>query len=116
MCLDEPEDGRSPEPVEISRAGAEILRGTPLLAPAGDIIAAESMPRRDETASRPSVMAGQVLKVASAFDELSLGRPESASAALEALYSAPEYVYDARVLGALEVALDRAGLLTSVTP
>jgi hypothetical protein len=116
VCLDEPEDGRSPEPVEISRAGAEILRGTPLLAPAGDIIAAESMPRRDETASRPSVMAGQVLKVASAFDELSLGRPESASAALEALYSAPEYVYDARVLGALEVALDRAGLLTSVTP
>ena len=74
------------------------------------------MPRRDDTALRPSVMAGQVLKVASAFDELSLGRPESASAALEALYSAPEYVYDTRVLGALEVALDRAGLLTSVTP
>jgi len=116
VCLDEPEDGRSPEAVEISRAGAEILRSTPLLAPAGDIIAAESLPRRSDTASRPSVMAGQVLKVTSAFDELSLGRPESASAALEALYSAPEYVYDARVLGALEVALDRAGLLTSVTP
>jgi hypothetical protein len=115
VCLDEPEDGRAPEPVEISRAGAEILRSTPLLAPAGDIIAAESMPRRNDTASRPSVMAGQVLEVSSAFDELSFGRPEAASAALEALYSAPEYVYDARVLGALEVALDRAGLLTSTT-
>jgi hypothetical protein len=116
VCLDEPEDGRAPEPVAVSRAGAEILRSTPLLAPAGDIIAAEAMPRRDKMASRSSVMAGQVLKVASAFDELSAGRSDRASAALEALYSAPEYVYDARVLGALEVALDRAGLLAVATP
>jgi hypothetical protein len=56
-----------------------------------------------------------VLKVTSAFDELSLGRADCASAALEALYSAPEYVYDTRVLGALEVALDRAGLLPAFT-
>ena len=55
-----------------------------LLAPAGDIIAAETMPRRDRAPSRPSVMAGQVLKVASAFDELSRGRSDCASAALEA--------------------------------
>ena len=40
---------------------------------------------------------------------------EGASAALEALYSAPGFVYDTRVLGALEVALDRAGLLATVT-
>ena len=53
-------------------------------------------------------MAAQVLKVTSAFDELSLGRSDCASAALEALYSAPAYVYDARVLGALEIALDQA--------
>jgi hypothetical protein len=115
VCLDEPEDGRAPEPGAVARAGAEILRGTPLLAPAGDIIAAEPMAYRDKLGSRPSVMAGQVLKVTSAFDELSLGRPDSAAAALEALYSAPGYVYDARVLGALEVALDRAGLLPAVT-
>ncbi len=60
-------------------------------------------------------MSGQMLKIASAFDELSRGRPDCAAAALEALYSAPAFVYDARVLGALEVALDRAGLLPSVT-
>ena len=73
------------------------------------------MPYRDTIGSQPTAMAGQVLKVTSAFDELSRGRPDSVSAALEALYSAPDYVYDERVLGALEVALDRAGLLTTVT-
>ena len=44
VCLDEPEDGRPPEPVSVAEAGATILRGTQLLAPAGDIIAAEWMP------------------------------------------------------------------------
>jgi hypothetical protein len=111
VCLDEPEDGRPPEPVSVAQAGATILRGTQLLAPAGDIIAAEWMPVREKVSSRPSVMAGQILKVASAFDELSDGRADRAGLALEALCSAPEYLYDPRVLGALEVVLDRRGLL-----
>lgn len=116
VCLDEPGDGRAPEWAAVAQAGAEILRTTPLLSPAGDIIAAEPMAYRDDkVGSQPAAMAGQVLKVTSAFDELSRGRPDSASAALEALYSAPGFVYDERVLGALEVALDRAGLLTTVT-
>jgi hypothetical protein len=111
VCLDEPDDGRPPEPVSVAQAGATILRGTQLLAPAGDIIAAEWMPYRQNLASRPSVMSGQILKVASAFDELSDGHPERAGLALEALCAAPEYLYDARVLAALEMALDRRGLL-----
>ena len=111
VCLDEPDDGRPPEPVAVAQAGAGILRGTQLLAPAGDIIAAEWLPYREHVASRPSVMAGQILKVASAFDELSDGHPERAGLALEALCSAPEYLYDTRVLSALEVVLDRRGLL-----
>jgi hypothetical protein len=115
VCLDEPGDGRAPEWAAVAQVGAEILRSTPLLAPAGDIIAAEPMPYRDKVESQPAAMAGQVLKVTSAFDELSSGRPDCASAALEALYSAPGFVYDERVLGALEVALDRAGLLAAVT-
>ena len=56
-------------------------------------------------------MSGQILKVASAFDELSDGHADRAGLALEALCSAPEYLYDARVLAALEVVLDRRGLL-----
>ena len=111
VCLDEPDDGRPPEPVAVAQAGATILRGTQLLAPAGDIIAAEWLPYREHTASRPSVMSGQILKVASAFDELSDGYPERAGLALEAMCSAPGYLYDARVLAALEAVLDRRGLL-----
>jgi hypothetical protein len=111
VCLDEPDDGRPPEPVAVAQAGATILRGTQLLAPAGDIIAAEWMPFRADVSSRPSVMSGQILKVASAFDELSDGHSERAGLALEALCSAPEYLYDARVLSALEIVLDRRGLL-----
>jgi hypothetical protein len=41
VCLDEPDDGRPPEPIAVAQAGSTILRGTQLLAPAGDIIAAE---------------------------------------------------------------------------
>jgi hypothetical protein len=111
VCLDEPEDGRPPEPVSIAQAGATILRGTQLLAPAGDIIASEWMPYRKNVSSRPSVMSGQVLKVASAFDELSDGHADRAPLALEALRSAPEYLYDGRVLSALDMVLDRRGLL-----
>jgi hypothetical protein len=111
VCIDEPDDGRAPEPVSIAHSGATILRSTELLAPAGDIIAAEWMPYREQVGSRPSVMSGQILKVASAFDELSDGHPERAGLALEALCSAPEYLYDARVLSALEIVLDRRGLL-----
>jgi hypothetical protein len=111
VCLDEPDDGRPPEPVAVAQAGATILRGTQLLAPAGDIVASEWLPYRENVSSRPSVMSGQILKVASAFDELCDGHTDRASLALEALCSAPEYLYDARVLAALEMVLDRRGLL-----
>jgi hypothetical protein len=115
VCLDEPDDGRAPDPAAVAHAGAEILRSTPLLAPAGDVVALEAMSYHAVNGSRPLQMAGQVLKVSSAFDEMSGGAPEKALAALDALYSAPDYVYDVRVLGALEVALDRAGVLPAVT-
>jgi hypothetical protein len=116
VCLDEPEDGRGADPTSIAHAGAEILRSTELLAPAGDVIAAEALPPRDETGIPPAVMlAGHVLKVASAFDELTEGQPARGEAALEALYSAPRYAYDERALGALELVLDRRGVL-SPTP
>jgi hypothetical protein len=112
VCIDEPENGRRPDAVEVARSGAEILRSTELLAPAGDIIAAETLPFRDDVRARPSVMSGQILKVASAYDELSEGDDASGEAALEALYSAPAYLYDTQVLNALELVLDRRGLLS----
>ncbi len=112
VCLDEPEDGRPPEAGAVAEAGAAILRSTPLLAPAGDVVAAETMPSLGSRAvDEHVVLAGQILKVASAFDELAEGDGTRAASALETLYSGPAYLYDSKVLGALEIVLDRRELL-----
>ena len=47
-------------------------------------------------------MAGHILRVASAFDELCEGDHSKRDAAIEALHLGPGYVYDVRVLAALE--------------
>jgi hypothetical protein len=92
LCLDDPDvRGRAIEPSEVTDKGAEILRQTDYLRPAGDLLASD-------TAS----VGSQILRVASAYDELTAGDPAFNDAAIEALYSGPGYVYDARVLDALE--------------
>jgi hypothetical protein len=92
LCLDDPEvRGHPIEPSEVTDKGAEILRETEYLRPAGDLLASD-------TAS----VGSQILRVASAFDELTAGDPAFNDAAIEALYSGPGYVYDPRVLDALE--------------
>ncbi len=108
VCLDEPELGRPPEPSAVAMSGAEILRSTELLAAAGDIIAAETLPVSGDGVA----VSGHILKVASAFDELSGGRDENSGAALELLASAPAYEYDVRVVTALDAVLDRRGALS----
>lgn len=111
VCLDEPPEGGQLDPAAVAEAGAAMLRGSEALAPAGDIVAAEpSLHRAPGTASTPpSALAGQILKVASAFDELTDGKAEHTAWALEALYTGPLYVYDGRVVGALERVLERRG-------
>lgn len=114
VCLDDPGPERSLNPVEVARAGATMLRASPALAPAGDIVAAEPSLHRTSPGTAEvdtAALEGQILKVASAFDELTEGRPEHAAWAVEALYTGPGYVYDGRVLGALERVLTRRGLL-----
>jgi hypothetical protein len=92
LCLEDPGvRGRAIEPTEVTDKGAEILRQTEYLRPAGDLLASD-------TAS----VGSQILRVASAFDELTAGDPSFNEAAIEALYSGPGYVYDPRVLDALE--------------
>ena len=92
LCLDDPEvRGRAIEPSEVTDKGAEILRQTEYLRPAGDLLASD-------TAS----VGSQILRVASVYDELTAGDPAFSDAAIEALYSGPGYVYDSRVLDALE--------------
>lgn len=113
VCLDEP-DGAAPlDPVEVARASAAMLRASEVLAPAGDVVAAEPLLHRPPGAhdQPPAALAGMILKVASAYDELTEGDDQHAAWAVEALYTGPGYVYDGRVLAALERVLDRRGLL-----
>jgi hypothetical protein len=92
LCLDAPEVRGAPiEAWEVADKGAEILRQTDYLAPAGDILASDA-----------TGLGAQVLKIASAFDELTEGDERRAHAAVEALYSGPGYVYDVRVLAVLD--------------
>jgi hypothetical protein len=116
VCLDEPAPGTPHDPLEVARSGAVMLRASPALSPAGDIVAAEpSLHRPPGTTDLPrAALEGQILKAASAFDELTEGQDEHAAWAVEALYTGPGYVYDGRVLGALERVLTRRGLLTEV--
>jgi hypothetical protein len=62
---------------------------------------------------RSIAFGGQILKVASAYDDASGGDSTRASRALDELYRSPGYTYDGRVLAALETVLARPGLLRS---
>lgn len=114
VCLDEPDEGFALDPVEVATAGANMLRGSEALAVAGDVVAAEPLLHRPPGVANPppAALSGMILKVASAYDELTEGDDEHAVWAVEALYTGPGYVYDGRVLGALERALERRGVLS----
>jgi hypothetical protein len=91
-----------------------MLRSSHALASAGDIVAAEPGLHRppSDRSDSPSVLMGQVLKVASAYDELTGGDDSHAAWAVDALFTGPAYVYDGRVLTALERVLSRRGSLS----
>jgi hypothetical protein len=115
VCVDEPEDGEFHDPQAVAMAGAAILRASEKLARAGDVVAAEPLLHRPQGVHDQSAAAlsGMILKVASAYDELTEGNDEHAAWAVEALYTGPGYVYDGRVLAALERVLIRRGVLTA---
>ncbi|MBK5288160.1 MAG: hypothetical protein JJE46_06810 [Acidimicrobiia bacterium] len=90
LCLDAPEARERPiEPSEVSDQGAEILRQTDLAA-AGDLLATDD-----------ARVGSQILRAVSAFDDL-VSRDMEASEAMDALYSGPGFVYDSRVIDALD--------------
>ena len=114
VSLDEPPTGLKLDATDVARSGADMLRSSNALANAGDIVAAE--PGLHRPSNPPSetraVLMGQILKVASAYDELTGGDDAHASWAVEALFTGPAYVYDGNVLTALESVLRGRGLLT----
>jgi hypothetical protein len=117
VTLDEPRPGDRPDTREVAAVTAALLREIEPLHDAAEIVAGEPLGARDamrhpSTRVTPAVgLASQALKVASAFDDLTEGEVDRSAAALEALYSSPGYVYNARALEALERILVRDGRL-----
>ena len=90
LCLDAQEMRDRPiEPAEVAEKGAQILRQTDL-ARAGDLLATDDLH-----------LGGQILRVVSAYDDLVIAGV-STEHAIDALYSGPGFIYDPRVLEALD--------------
>jgi hypothetical protein len=89
LCLDAPEVREAPiEPFEVADKGAEILRQTDL-SQAGDLLATDAV-----------TVGGQILRLASAYDDLREDQP--VDDALDALSAGPGFLYDPRVFDAFE--------------
>ena len=95
FTIDEPDDGRPTQPSEVAAVTSAMLREIKPLAGAGDIVAGDA----DDPRRRVAV---QVLRDASDYDDLTTRDSNEASVAIETLRSAPGYVYDDKVLAALE--------------
>lgn len=115
VTLDDP--GRAGDP-ERSALVAEVtgtmLAAIPALESASRVVSGQQRFARDLASAtgrerEATRRASQILKVASDFDDLTEGEPLRARLALEALYSTPGYVYDRRVLEALEVVVEQRG-------
>jgi hypothetical protein len=95
VTLDDPEVAGRPEPHLVAAVSAGMLQEIGPLAHAGDIVGGTTDDQRRK-------LAAQVLRVASEYDDLTTGDRSSPVVALETLRSAPRYIYDERVLSALE--------------
>jgi len=95
VTIDEPDDARPIPPAQVASVTSAMLREIKPLAGAGDIVAGDA----DDPRRRLAV---QVLRVASDYDDLTARDSNGADVAIETLRSAPGYVYDEKVLAALE--------------
>jgi hypothetical protein len=96
VTIDEPEDPSRPIPAsQVASVTSTMLREIKPLAGAGDIIAGDASDPRHRVAV-------QILRIASDYDDLTARDGNEQSFAIETLRSAPSYVYDDRVLSALE--------------
>jgi hypothetical protein len=105
VTLDDPEVAGRPEPYHVAAVTSSMLREIQPLAAAGDIVAGEG----DDSRRRVSV---QVLRLASEYDELTIVDGMMPDDAFETLRTAPRYIYEERVLSALERAVDESSRAT----
>jgi hypothetical protein len=96
VTLDGPEAvGYHANQAEVAAVTGAMMRDIRPLAAAGDIVAGDA----DDPKRRLAV---QVLRIASEYDDLTARDHTPGEIAMESLRSAPGYVYDERVFGALE--------------
>ncbi len=95
VTLDLPVDARGADPSEVSTVTGAMLREIRPLVAAGEIIAGDV----DDPKRRLAV---QALRLASEFDDLTVRDQVPKDLAVESLRSAPSYVYEERVVVALE--------------
>jgi hypothetical protein len=102
VTMEDPEVAGAPEPSEVASVTGSMLRQIRPLAHAGDIVsgAADTM----------SPVAAQVLRIASAYDDLTVSAGMRSETAVASLRTEPAYVYDTRVVVALERAVRRVRL------
>jgi response regulator RpfG family c-di-GMP phosphodiesterase len=93
VTLDDPEHMANPG--EVAAVTGQMMRDIRPLAAAGDILSGDT----DDPRRR---LAAQVLRIASEYDDLTARDNTPGELALESLRSAPAYLYDERVVVALE--------------
>ena len=98
VTLDEPPEPSRIDNGEVAAVTGSMLRDIRPLAAAGDIVAGDT----DDPKRRLAV---QVLRLASEYDDLTVRDHVPGDLAIESLRSAPAYVYDEKVMRALERAL-----------
>jgi hypothetical protein len=95
VTLDEPPESHRVVTADVAAVTSTMLREIRPLAAAGDIVAGEAEhPRRR--------LAVQALRLASDYDDLTVRDGVESDVAIESLRSTPAYVYDPRVVRALE--------------
>jgi hypothetical protein len=95
VTLDHPVDEHGADPAEVTAVTGSMLREIRPLVVAGEIVAGEGEdPKRK--------LAVQALRLASEYDDLTVRDNVPGELAVESLRSAPSYVYDERVVVALE--------------
>jgi hypothetical protein len=95
VTLDYPEETPGSSQGDVAAVTGAMMREIKPLATAGDLVAGDS----DDPKRRLAV---QVLRIASQYDDLTVRDSTPGELALESLRTAPAYVYDTRVVSALE--------------
>ena len=95
VTFEDPEVAGAPEPSEVAAVTSGMLRDIRPLAGAGEIVGGDG----DDSGAR---LAAQVLRLASAYDDLTVVDGTRGDVAIELLRTEPGYVYDERVMRALE--------------